>query len=89
MKTINVSNNSQTIDVAGTITDLIRGQQCAIVQAVGAEAVNRAVKALVLATSYLRAQDIFVTCVPEYAPVLIEGGERTAVKIVVDPYYPH
>jgi len=89
MKTINVSNNSHTFDVAGTITDLIREQKSAVLQAIGAEAVNRAVQALVLATTYLRAEDLFVTCVPEYAPVLMEGGERTAVKIVVDPYYPH
>jgi stage V sporulation protein S len=89
MKTIDVSNSSHPFDIAGIITDLIREQKGAILQAIGAEAVNRAVKAVVMATSYLRAEDIFVTCVPEYAPVLFEGEERTAVKIVVDPYYPH
>jgi stage V sporulation protein S len=88
MTIISVSNNSHPFDIAGTITDLIREQKHAEIQARGAEAVNQAVKALVLAASYLNAEDIFVNCVAEYSPVLIEDGERTAIKIVVDPYYP-
>ena len=86
---ISVSNNSHPFDIAGTITDLIREQKHAEIHAHGAEAVSQAVKALVLATSYLNAEDIFVNCVAEYSSDLIENGERTGIKIVVDPYYPH
>ena len=55
-------------------------------QAIGAGAVNQAVKALVLATGYLREDGINVACVPEFANVMIEDKERTAIKLVVDPH---
>jgi stage V sporulation protein S len=55
------------------------------VQAIGAGAVNQAVKALVLATGYLRNDGINVSCVPEFADVTIEDQVRTAIKLVVEP----
>jgi stage V sporulation protein S len=55
------------------------------VQAIGAGAVNQAVKALVLATGYLKDDGIAVTCVPEFAYVMIQDKERTAIRLVVDP----
>ena len=55
------------------------------VQAIGAGAVNQAVKAVVLATGYLREDGIHVHCVPEFAEVTIEDKERTAIKLVVEP----
>jgi stage V sporulation protein S len=47
--------------------------------------VNQAVKALVLATGYLKNDGINVVCVPEFVEVDIEGNIRTAVKLVVEP----
>lgn len=85
---ITVSANSHTFDVAGAITGLLREHRRAEIQAIGAEAVHRAVKALSVATSYLSADDILVTCVPEFSSVLINDRETTAIKIVVDPLYP-
>ena len=55
------------------------------VQAIGAGAVNQAIKALVLATGYLRNDGIDVVCVPEFVDVEIEEKVRTAIKLVVDP----
>jgi stage V sporulation protein S len=55
------------------------------VQAIGAGAVNQAVKALVLATGYLKNDGIMVVCVPEFVDVEIEDKVRTAVKLVVEP----
>jgi stage V sporulation protein SpoVS len=46
---------------------------------------NQAVKALVLATGYLKNDGINVVCVPEFVDVDIEGNIRTAVKLVVEP----
>ena len=54
-------------------------------QAIGAGAVNQAVKALVLATGYLKSDDISVVCVPEFVDVEIEDKVRTAIKLVVEP----
>lgn len=85
MEMIKVSANSRTSAVAGAIAGVIREHHRAEVQAVGAGAVNQAVKALVLATGYLKNDGINVICVPEFADVTIEDQVRTAIKLVVEP----
>ena len=85
MNLIKVSATSRTAAVAGAIAGIVREQQRAEIQAIGAGAVNQAVKALILATGYLRLDGIHVRCVPEFAEVTIEEKERTAIKLVVAP----
>src|SRR6266511_4382510 len=85
MDMIKVSANSRTSAVAGAIAGVIREHHRAEVQAIGAGAVNQAVKALVLATGYLRNDGINVSCVPEFADVTIEDKVRTAIRLVIEP----
>ena len=85
MTMIKVSATSRTAAVAGAIAGVVREKRRAEVQAIGAGAVNQAVKALVLATGYLRLDGIHVSCVPEFAEVSIEDKVRTAIKLVVEP----
>lgn len=85
MELIKVSANSRTSAVAGAIAGIIREHKHAEIQAIGAGAVNQAVKALVLATGYLKNDGIDVRCVPEFADVAIEDKMRTAIKLVIDP----
>ncbi len=83
---IKVSADSRTAAVAGAIAGVIREHKHAEVQAIGAGAVNQAIKALVLATGYLKQDGIDVACVPEFADVTIEDKVRTAIKLVIDPH---
>lgn len=85
MDMIKVSATSRTSAVAGAIAGVVREHKRAEVQAIGAGAVNQAVKALVLATGYLKGDGINVSCVPEFAEVTIEDKVRTAIKLVVEP----
>ncbi len=85
MDVIKVSANSRTAAVAGAIAGVIREHKHAEVQAIGAGAVNQAIKALVLATGYLAGDGIPVACVPQFVDVEIEGKVRTAIKLVVNP----
>ena len=85
MEMIKVSANSRTSAVAGAIAGVVREHKRAEVQAIGAGAVNQAVKALVLATGYLKNDGLEVVCIPEFADVTIEDKVRTAIKIVVEP----
>ena len=85
MDMIKVSANSRTSAVAGAIAGVVREHHRAEVQAIGAGAVNQAMKALVLATGYLKNDGIHVTCVPEFADVTIEDKVRTAIKLVIEP----
>ena len=85
MDIIKVSATSRTSAVAGAIAGVVREHKRAEVQAIGAGAVNQAVKALVLAIGYLKGDEIYVVCVPEFVDVEIEDKIRTAIKLVVEP----
>lgn len=84
MDVIKVSGSSRTSAVAGAIAGVFREHQHADIQAIGAGAVNQAVKALVLARGYLAEDGYEVVCLPEFADVEIDGKVRTAIKLVVE-----
>lgn len=85
MDIIKVKANSRTAAVAGAIAGVIREHKRAEVQAIGAGAVNQAIKALVLAKGYLAEDGITVVAIPEFVDVDIEGKVRTAIKLIVEP----
>ncbi|HNS06949.1 MAG TPA: stage V sporulation protein S [Anaerolineaceae bacterium] len=82
---IKVKANSRTAAVAGAIAGVMREHKHVDIQAIGAGAVNQALKALVLAKGYLAEEGIEIICSPEFVDVDIDGKVRTAIKIVVDP----
>lgn len=84
MDMIKVSATSRTSAVAGAIAGVFRDHKHVEVQAIGAGAVNQAIKALVLATGYLKLDGIEVACTPEFADVTIDDKVRTAIKLVID-----
>jgi stage V sporulation protein S len=85
MNIIKVSSESRTSAVAGAIAGVVREHHRAEVQAIGAGAVNQAIKAVAIARGYLQEDGIDVICIPEFTSVDISGKERTALKFVVEP----
>ena len=85
MDIIKVSATSRTSAVAGAIAGVIREHNKAEVQAIGAGAVNQAVKALILANGYLKEEGTHVACIPEFVDVEIEDKVRTAIRLVIEP----
>ena len=85
MDVIKVKANSRTAAVAGAIAGVMREHKHAIIQAIGAGAVNQSVKVLVLARGYLAEDGIIIVCIPEFVDVEIDGKVRTAVKLTVEP----
>jgi stage V sporulation protein S len=83
MEVIKVSARSRSTAVAGAIAGVIRDQGYAEVQAIGASAVNQAVKAVAIARGYLQEDGIAIVTIPVFVEVDIQGLERTAVKLVV------
>jgi stage V sporulation protein S len=81
---IKVSAKSRSTAVAGAIAGVIREHKHAEVQAIGAGAVNQAVKAIAIARGYLERDGLAIACVPMFVEVDIGGEERTAVKIIVE-----
>jgi stage V sporulation protein S len=82
---IKVSARSRSTAVAGAIAGVIRQHDRAEVQAIGAGAVNQAVKALAIARGYLERDAIDIVCTPFFTEVDIDGSERTAVRFKVEP----
>ncbi|MBN1580187.1 MAG: stage V sporulation protein S [Anaerolineae bacterium] len=85
MEIIKVSAKSRSTSVAGAIAGVVRESGRAEVQAIGAGAVNQAVKAVAIARGYLELDGIDVVCIPAFVEVEIDGQERTAVKLSVVP----
>lgn len=82
---IKVSARSRSTAVAGAIAGVVREHNRAEVQAIGAGAVNQAIKAVAIARGYLADDHIDVIAIPFFTEVSIEGQERTAVRLVVEP----
>lgn len=80
---IKVSAKSRSTAVAGAIAGVIRERRYAEVQAIGAGAVNQAVKALAIARGYLDQDQIDIVFVPYFTEVTIDDQERTAVRFAV------
>ncbi len=85
MDIIKVSGTSRTSAVAGAIAGVIRETKRAEVQAIGASAINQAVKAMALARGYLTNDGYDIIVIPEFVDVQIEDKIRTAIKFTVEP----
>jgi len=85
MDIIKVSGTSRTSAVAGAIAGVVRENKRAEVQAIGASAINQAVKAMALARGYLTNDGFDIIFIPEFVDVKIEDKVRTAIKFTVEP----
>lgn len=84
MTVIKVAANSRSTSVAGAIAGVIRENTEVDVQAIGAGAVNQAVKAIAIARGYLELEGVDIVCVPFFSEVIINGNERTAVRLKIE-----
>jgi stage V sporulation protein S len=85
MEVMKVAAKSRSTAVAGAIAGVVRESGRAEVQAIGAGAVNQALKAAAIARGYLALDGIDVVCVPSFVEVEIDGQERTAIRLAVEP----
>ena len=85
MDVLKVSATSQPKSVAGALAAVLREKSIAELQAVGAGAVNQAVKAIAIARGFVAPNGIDLVVVPAFAEIIIDGEERTAIKFIVAP----
>lgn len=85
MEILKVSSRSSPNNVAGAIAGVIRESKKVEIQAVGAGAVNQAVKSVVIARGYLAPIGVELICLPAFTSVQIDGEDRTAIKLVCEP----
>ena len=84
MSIIRVAASSRTAAVAGANAGSYRDHGVVEIQAIGASAVNQAIKAIVIAKGYLAEEDKEILFVPSMVEVEIEGAVRTAVRLTVE-----
>ena len=85
MEVLKVSAKSNPNSVAGALAGVVRERGGAEVQAVGAAALNQAVKAVAIARGFAAPSGIDLVMVPAFTDVQIDGEERTAIKLIVQP----
>ena len=83
MTVLKVSAKSNPASVAGALASIIRESGKAEMQAIGAGAINQAVKAIAIARGYVAPNGIDMVCVPAFVDVDIDGAEKTAIKFYV------
>lgn len=85
MEVLKVSATSQPKSVAGALAAVLRERTTAELQAVGAGAVNQAVKAIAITRGFVAPNGIDLVVVPAFAEIQIDGENRTAIKFIVEP----
>ena len=85
MEILKVSAQSQPKAVAGALAAVLRDKAVAEVQAVGAGAVNQAIKAIVITRGFVAPNGIDLVFIPAFSEISLDGEERTAIKFIVEP----
>lgn len=85
MDILKVSSKSNPNSVAGALAGVLRAYGSAEMQAVGAGALNQAVKAVAIARGFVAPHGIDLICIPAFTDIEIDGVQRTAMKLIVEP----
>lgn len=85
MDVLKVSAKSSPNKVAGALANVLREQNHAELQAIGAGALNQAVKAVAIARGFVAPSGVNLICIPAFTDIEIDGEERTAIKLIVEP----
>lgn len=83
--TLKVSSKSNPNQVAGAIVGFLKDtlSTTVTIQAIGAGAVNQAVKAIAIARGFVAPTGVNLMCIPAFVETEIDGIERTAIKFIV------
>ena len=84
MEVLKISSKSNPNSVAGAIAGLVKENSRAEMQAIGAGALNQAIKAVAIARGFVAPSGVDLVCVPAFAVVEVEGEDRTGIKILVE-----
>ena len=84
METLKVSSKSDANKVAGALANVLREKTSVEIQAIGAGALNQAIKAVAIARGFVAPSGKNLICVPAFSDIVIDGEERTAIKLIVE-----
>ena len=84
MEVLKISSKSNPNSVAGAIACLVKESNRAEMQAIGAGALNQAIKAVAIARGFLAPSGKNIVCIPAFTDISIDGEERTAIKLIIE-----
>ncbi|MBW7874801.1 MAG: stage V sporulation protein S [Candidatus Cloacimonetes bacterium] len=83
METLKVSSGTQSKAVAGAMAQIFEREDKVCIQAIGAGAVNQAVKAIAIARGFMAPKGIELFVQIAFVDLSIDSQERTGIKFVV------
>jgi stage V sporulation protein S len=84
MELIKVSARTVPRLSAGAIAAVVREKKAVEIQAVGAGAINQAVKAIAIARVYTKEEGLDLICKPAFIDIDIDGNIKTAMQFIVE-----
>ena len=84
MDTLKVSSKSNPNSVAGALTNVFRDKGKVEIQAIGAGALNQAIKGVAIARGFVAPSGKNLICIPAFQDIMVDGEERTAIKLIVE-----
>ena len=84
MEILKVSSKSIPNSVAGALAEVVRTNGNAEIQAIGAGAINQAIKAVAIARGFLAPSGVDLICIPAFADIEVNGEKRTAIRLIVE-----
>ncbi len=86
MEILKVSSKSNPNSVAGALANVFREKGNVEIQAVGAGALNQAIKAVAIARGFMAPSGKNLVCIPAFSDIIIDGEERTAIKLIIEAH---
>lgn len=84
MEVLRVASTSNPKSVAGAIAAVLEQDKQVELLAVGAGAVNQAVKSIAVTRGYVAPKGIDLVTLIAFAKIDIDGNEKTAIKFLVE-----
>ncbi|MGN0974074.1 MAG: stage V sporulation protein S [Bacilli bacterium] len=84
METLKVSSKSNPNSVAGALANVLKDNDNVEIQAVGAGALNQAIKSIIICRGFVAPSGKNLKCIPAFTDITIDGDERTAIKLIVE-----
>ena len=85
MEVLKVSSKSNPNSVAGALAGVLREKGSAEIQAIGAGALNQAIKSVAIARGFVAPSGMDLVCIPAFTDIELDGEQKTAIKLIIEP----
>ena len=84
METLKVGTKSNPNSVAGALANVMRDKESVEIQAIGAGALNQAIKAIAIARGFVAPSGDNLVVIPAFNDITINNEQKTAIKLIVE-----